>query len=255
MLCPNCNHIFTPLTIKTEGNGRLEVDHCYFCGGVWFDHYEINRFPLSDSLHLLDVAQKNIKEATAGSGNCPKDKTKLTVLKIESVPQDLTVLSCSKCRGNFISKVELANLKIAQKIKLDYFKTWKIPLPTLSTILIPIFLFIATAGVFLTVVNVQQTKEARIRAQELIGVPTIVVSERSTVLISFSTNVPVLSTIVYKSENDKEPHTIPVGTIRQKQHTITLENLNPKTNYTLKIYVENIPEEVLSSPTYTFTTN
>lgn len=255
MVCPNCSHSLTPLTIKTDGNGKVDVDHCYFCGGVWFDHYEINRFPLSDSLHLLDIANKNIKEQTSGSGKCPKDKTALVVLKSESVPEDITVLSCKKCGGNFISKVELASLKIAQKIKLDYFKTWKIPLPALSTVLIPVLLFMATAGVFLTVRNVQQSKEARIKAEDLIGTPTIVVGERNSVLVSFSTNVPVLSTIVYKAESEKEPHTIPVGEIRQKQHTITLENLTPKTSYTLKIYVENIPDEVLSSPTYTFITN
>lgn len=255
MVCPNCNHNLTPLTIKTEGNGKLEIDHCYFCGGVWFDHFEINRFPLTHSLHLLEVTQKSFKQELSGSGKCPKDSTNLKILKTDSVPQDITVLSCPKCGGNFISKVELANLKIAQKVKLDYFKTWKIPLPALSTVLIPVVLFIATVGVFLTVRNVQQNQEARIKAQELIGTPTIVVSERNSVLVSFSTNVPVLSTVVYKSEDEKEPHTIPVGEQRQKTHTVTLQNLKPRMKYTLKIYVENIPGEVLSSPTYTFTTN
>lgn len=254
--CPNCNHSLTPLTVTTDSHGRMEIDHCYFCGGAWFDHYEINRLPMRDAIYLSRMASKEDLLKTQGSNKCPKDGNPLTQTAGESIPPDVTVLSCKTCGGNFVAKSELLTLKKAQKIKVDYFKTWKIPLPALSTVLIPgLLLFIATAGVFLTVRNVQQAQEARIKAKELIGVPTIVVSERNSVLVSFSTNVPVLASIVYQGTSEKEPHTIPVSTKKQTQHTTTLQNLEPKTTYTLKIYVEEIPEQIISSPTYSFTTN
>lgn len=255
-LCPNCNHYLTPLTITTDSHGKIEVDHCYFCGGVWFDHFEINRLPIRSALYLSRMVTKEDLQKVQGSNRCPKDGTNLRELRAESIPTDMTVLSCPKCGGNFVSKRELLTLKKAQKVKIDYFKTWKIPIPNISAVLIPsLFLFMVTAGVFLTVRNVMQSQEARIRAAEIIRVPTIVVSGRNSVLVSFSTAIPVASSIVYKSEGEKEPHTIPVATERQTQHTVTLQNLNPKESYTLKIYVEEIPGKLLSSPTYTFTTN
>lgn len=256
VLCPNCNHGLTPLTVATDSLGKMEIEHCYFCGGVWFDHYLINRFSTHEAIYLSRMASKEDLLKTKGSNKCPRDTTPLTQIRGESVPPDTTVLSCPTCGGNFVTKSDLLTLKKAQKIKIDYFKTWKIPLPALSAVLIPsLFLFIATAGVFLTVRNVQKAQEARIKAKELIGVPVVVVSERNTVLVSFSTSAPTTASIVYKSKSEKEPHTVPVSTQKQTQHTITLQNLEPKTTYTLKIYVEEIPEQIISSPTYSFTTN
>lgn len=256
LLCPNCNHSLTPLTFNTKAHGRLEIEHCYFCGGVWFEHFDINRLPLHEAIYLSRMATKEDLSRITPSNKCPRDQNQLRELRSESIPSDITVLTCPSCKGNFVSKSELVPLKKAQKVKLDYFKTWKMPLPAISSVLIPgLLIFTLTAGVFLTVQNVRKTQEARIKAQEIIEKPTIVISERNTVLVSFSTSVPTIATITYQGSVDKEMHTLPVSLEKQKTHLVTLQNLTAQTTYTLKIYVEEIPGEIISSPTYSFTTN
>lgn len=256
LLCPKCNHYLTPLTITTDAQGKIDIDHCYFCGGVWFDHYEINRIPYQSSLYLSRTASSEDLKKINGSNICPRDQTNLGSLQAESIPQGLTVLSCPICRGNFITKNDLKDLKKAQKIKLNYFKTWKIPLPSISAVFIPVFvLFAASLGVFFTVQNVRQNQEARIKANELISTPTIMVSARNSVLINFTTNVPVLSSIAYQAKDGREPHTVPVSTQKKTSHTVTVLNLEANIRYTLKIYIEEIPGQIISSPTYTFMTN
>lgn len=255
-LCPKCNHYLTPLTVDTQGHGRITIDHCHYCGGVWFDHFQINRFSTKDALSLSKMATDSDLQNIQGSNQCPRDHALLVNLRSDSVPGELTVLTCPRCGGNFVTKNTLVELKKAQKIKLDYFKTWKIPLPKISSVLVPVmFIFAVTLGVFLTVKNIKQTNDARIRAKEIIGVPTIVVSENNTVLVSFTTNIPTLSTIAYTAAGEVEPHTVPVSLEKTKNHLIMLTNIEPKTTYTFKIYCEEIPDQILSSPNYTFTTN
>lgn len=256
LLCPNCNHSLTPLTFNTQAHGKLEIEHCYFCGGVWFEHFDINRLPLHEAIYLSRMATKEDLAKIQSSNKCPRDQSLLRELRSESVPSDITVFSCPKCKGNFVSKSELVPLKKAQKIKIDYFKAWRLPLPAISAVLIPgLLIFTLTAGVFLTVRTVRKSQEARIKAQELIGTPSIVVSERNSVLVSFETSVPTLTTITYQGSVDKEMHTAPVSLKKEKTHLVTLQNLTPQTTYTLKIYVEEIPGQIISSPTYTFKTN
>lgn len=256
LLCPNCNHTLTPLVIKPEPTSSLELDHCYYCGGVWFDHYEINRLHYDQAQKLITQGKTKEKNTLKGTNSCPRDHTKLIQQQGESIPPGVAVLKCPKCGGNFIAHKDLVQLKKAQKIKLDYFKTWHIPLPALSSVLIPAIVFtILTTGVFITVRNVQHSKEARIKAQELIGTPTIIVSDKNSILISFSTTVPVTASVVYKEEGAVEPHTIPVSLNPTLNHAITLQNLKEKTSYSLKIYIEEAPGVLIGSPTYTFTTN
>jgi len=256
LLCPKCNHSLTPLTVNTEGHGRINLEHCYFCGGVWLDHYDINRLSFHDSIYLSRMATKEDLAKINSSNKCPRDGNNLVQIRAESVPEAITVLSCLKCGGNFVTKDELKELKKAQKIKLDYFKTWKIPLPSINSVFIPVLLlFVATIGMYFTAKNIRQTQEARIKAKEMISTPTFMVSTVNAVAVNFTTSVPALSSVSYQTSGEKEPHTVPVSTKKQTQHTVILRNLEPNTTYSLKIYVEEIPGQILSSPNYSFITN
>lgn len=254
LICPNCSHNLTPITVKPDPSSSLELDHCYYCGGVWFDHYEINRIKIDQAKRLAEH-KKSTDQKYTSTNLCPRDSTKLIQKTGESIPQNVLVSSCPTCGGNFVTIKDLVQLKKAQKIRLDYFKTWNIPLPALSSILIPLFLFsVAIGAVFITVRNVEKTQEARIKAEEIISTPTIVVTSQESVLVSFTTTVPVNSTIVYKAEYESEPITTPVSLENNTNHLISLNNLKPNTTYTLKIYIDE-NGEVISSPTYSFKTN
>ncbi len=257
MICPNCSHNLTPLTITTVARGRLEVDHCYFCGGVWFDHYEINRFPMKEALQLSRVATAVDLNLVKGNNECPRDGSLLTQARNESIPPDISVLVCPKCGGSFVNKSDLITLKKAQKLKLEYFKAWKIPIPSLSSFLIPSFLLIITSlAVVLTgSYYTKQREEIRIKASELIGVPTVITSQPNLVVISFTTTVPALTSIAYYEEGAKEPHTIPVSVNPETKHIVILKNLNSGKNYKFKIYLEEASGKIISSSFYTFRTN
>lgn len=256
LICPNCSHNLTPLTVKPDPQSSLELDHCYFCGGVWFDHYEINRIRITEAEKLASHNKMDKISNYSGNNQCPRDNTKLLRKTGESIPQNVTVLSCPVCNGNFVTQKDLVNLKDAQSKRLDYFKAWNIPLPKLSSVLISLLVFsIAVSGVFLTVRNVEKSKEARIKAKETISIPTIIVSSLNSVVVSFTTTTPTTSSVVYKAVNEVEPHTIPVSAEKSTNHTVILQNLTPQTSYTLKVYIEEMPGEIIGSPTYSFTTN
>lgn len=256
MFCPNCNHSLTPLKITTEAGGKIEVDHCYFCGGVWFDRFELNRLPLKEAFSLSRMATKEEIKRAKGSNLCPRDKKPLKEFVGQNIPPGTTVMSCTGCGGSFVNQSDLFTLKKAQKLKIDFFKAWKIPMPALSTVLLPVLLLFAVSfGTFLTVRTVREKQELRIKAKEMIGTPTIIVSPNNSVFISFSTSVPAFSLIVYQVSDEKEPVTVPVATEKTRQHSVTLYNLKAKTTYNFKIYVEEIPGQILSSTNYSFTTN
>ncbi len=256
MLCPVCNHSLTPLTVNTSNHGSIEIEHCYYCGGVWFGHSDINRIPVKEALNLSRMGSVHEITTINGSYLCPKDKIKLTRSEGQSIPSDITVLICEECGGTFINKKELVFLKKALQLKLNYFKTWKIPLPSVSSVFIPVLIMLlATGGIFITVKNVQKAQEARVKAKEIIGSPQITQSQNNSVLISFTTSTPVTSSIVYKSKDDKEPHTIGISFERNTVHVVTITGLLPQTTYTFKIYVEEIPGVIIGSQEYSFISN
>ncbi|MBI2028801.1 zf-TFIIB domain-containing protein [Candidatus Gottesmanbacteria bacterium] len=256
LICPKCGHNLTPLTVKPDPESSMELDHCYYCGGVWFDHYEINRIGLTEAEKLASHKKMDNTSNYSGNNQCPRDNTKLLRKTGESIPQNVTVLSCPVCNGNFVTQKDLIHLKDAQSKRLDYFKAWNIPLPKLSSILISVLIFsIAIGGVFLTVRNVEKSQEARIKAKETISVPTIIVSSANSVVVSFTTTIPTQSSVVYKAEGEVEPHTIPISIEKSINHTVVLQNLTSQTSYTLKVYIEEVPGEIIGSPTYSFTTN
>jgi hypothetical protein len=165
-------------------------------------------------------------------------------------------MQCPKCQGNFANKFDLYQFKVAQKKKIDYFKTWKIPLPNLHSVLIPVFfLILATGGIFLVAKNVQQNQNNRIKANQIIKPPTVSVTENNLVLVSFSTTIPVRSSIIYQATNDKEPQTHPINQNPATEHLITIRNLTAKTDYVFKISIEDGTGKVITSPSYSFVTN
>ena len=254
--CPNCDRILVPLNVDTTSGGQVSIDQCAFCGGFWFDHYEINRVPLAKIL-TLSKADSHIQTANIPHNNeCPKDHIYLKELRTEGVPPDVIIMQCPQCLGNFVSQKDLYRLKKAQKIKIDYFKAWKIPLNSITSVLIPlIVLFIITSGLFTTVINFRRNQSNRIKAQEIIARPQVYKAGENSVLISFTTNIPVTSSIIYRAESEKEPQTLPVSEIAKKNHVITLQNLKPGTTYSFKISIEEKKDAIITSSSYTFVTN
>jgi len=135
MNCPKCGNVLISKTVKTAASGSIEVDLCETCGGVYFDRGEVNRITKQDADRLSNTHTHGTMHD--GTNHCPKCGASLERYWGESVPSDVYVLRCPDCSGTWFSHDELQKFKDAQSAKINYFRTWKIPLSSLSSVLIP----------------------------------------------------------------------------------------------------------------------
>ncbi len=135
MKCPNCGAQFQIIFC----HNNLAIDHCNSCGGTFFKENEINRLTLADAKRLYK--KKENESITGEEKLCPKDKIAMSAVRTESVPQHVTLLQCDQCHGIFAYPDDLIAFKLAQTAKINYYKIWQIPLPSLKAVLIYSFVF------------------------------------------------------------------------------------------------------------------
>lgn len=199
MLCPFCQRELTKIEEKANSGSPLLVDFCFFCGGVWLDHFEANQISLKS---VKELSKKSLSREKILTNHysllCPKCREKLEVARGESIPLNCTVYRCPSCGGNFFKRGELLKFKRAQKAKLNYFKVWQIPLHSAFAILLPLlFLTIISLSIPVTVYLVKQNQEQRTQAQELVKNINVYQVDKSSVLIVWETEKPVISEIEF----------------------------------------------------------
>lgn len=124
--------------------GTIAVDHCDYCGGTFFDQNEINRITLEHAITLAE--QKEADSLTGNSKNCPKDGAIMKSVQMESVPRHVVLLQCDTCSGVFVFADDLVEFKKAQNAKLHYYSAWRIPMPSVSAIIVFSFVVAISAG-------------------------------------------------------------------------------------------------------------
>ena len=220
---------------------RVKLDVCSYCGGVWTDQSETNFLQQSD-LAALPHTGNTIRNPN--SRICPKDQTVLVRFRSESVPDDVIVFRCETCGGNWFPNGNLKRFKRAQSVKLSFFKTWHIPLPSAYAILLPIFLIvIITGGLFITVKSIQEQQQLESQARGLVGKPVVRDISQTEVFISFTTQKPAKTTLTYWSAVKK---IVSVSTEPKTTHTIRLTGLIPNTDYSYQIMVDSTPTEIFT---------
>lgn len=142
MHCPHCLNNMSPIAFDT-----IAVDHCDVCGYTFFDQNEINRITFATALTL--AKQKSREVENVAEMTCPRDGTTLTSTHMESIPQHVVILSCAICGGTLTSAQDLVEFKKAQDAKLHYFTSWRMPMPSLRSVLV----FSFVMAISLTVVN------------------------------------------------------------------------------------------------------
>lgn len=196
MLCPNCDE---PMNVVNVDNQILL--HCSNCGGSFFDQNGINRIS-SESIFKLSQ-DKTSDEVSGQQKLCPKDKILLNSMQNDqSIPPEITLLQCSKCKGVFIYPDDLVKFKKAQEAKISYFKIWNIPLPSLQAIVVLSFIAFISAAAFSRLVFFQ-SGSAPTQASNVIK-KVYVSSSGRYVFISFKTELPFRSEIVFKRQNGTE---------------------------------------------------
>lgn len=190
MLCPNCKEKMEEDVI--DGQAIL---HCSNCGGTFFQENGINRISLISSQSL--ASDKKINEISTADKLCPRDHTILVPLRSEeSIPQDVILFRCDTCHGIFTHPNDLVIFKKAQSIKIDYFKIWGIPLPSIKSVAVISFLLFVSVISLITYSDWQRQNIYRIQAEDMIQKIFVTTSNRY-LFISFKTLSPLKSRIIF----------------------------------------------------------
>ncbi len=175
--------------------------HCGNCGGSFFEENGINRIT-SDSAYQLSNDKKS-DEISGQEKKCPKDQFALTpITNDQAIPAEITLLQCLKCHGVFIFPDDLVQFKKAQEIKIDYFKIWGMPLPSLRAVVVLSFVAMVSALAFSRFILFQKYSLEQARASDLINRVELFQSEYYR-FISFFTPTPLLSRIIVRNTQGK----------------------------------------------------
>ncbi len=126
MDCPKCVGKLQKTTVTSftapehpEVGGRagkqgLEVDRCFSCGGIWFDHGELERY-LKARLTILDspaVGGELDQHLDAKEAHCPRCSH---AMRKAPAPrsQDVTMDMCGGCGGVWLDSTEVDRLERA----------------------------------------------------------------------------------------------------------------------------------------------
>lgn len=253
MRCPNCETLLYSKKVEAQDGKALLIDYCANCGGIWFDHWEANRISVKAASLLVQHLAKHSQTTPvlADTLRCPHCHVKLDTLRGENVPLNCTVFYCPNCYGNWFPKGEIVNFKKAQETKLKYFKTWRIPLVSAFSILLPVFLIVIVGiSIPLTVYLVQRRQEQRTFAQDYVRTLSVYPLNPTSVLIAWRTVTPMPTELEY-GRDQFSMRRVSVSVAPNTFHQVTLINLQPKASYYYRIILHK-DGEVISLPTSLF---
>ena len=240
MYCPVCEYDLQKLSVTTTSGVIFDVDHCGRCGGTWFDPYEINRIPYHEVVRLAAVTVLPKKHVASPKVlHCPRDRRVMKNYYGQAVPAGVRLYWCKKCLGIWASQKALEDFKMHQEGSIMEYKEGERAFPAISVVFIPAmltaFLFLLT---FATVITLQEARENRIIAQQLISEVNVTKLSPTILSITFNTSKPVKSWISY-GPNRLEMATRPVAKIFATRHAIVLVNLKPNIPFLYRITLED----------------
>ena len=111
MKCPRTGEPLSKLQL-----GKLEVDVCPTCAGVWFDHFELNKV---DELHELqgEVLVNYLSEQAHRILNtdvrlkCPRDTDVVMMRRYFSPKGHIEIDECPACGGIWLDAGELEGIR------------------------------------------------------------------------------------------------------------------------------------------------
>lgn len=111
MRCPECYTVF--LTEKKTPNGKVTLDVCERCGGVWFDRGELH--------DVLDATEKKPRvppDAEASKRSCPRCRKPMRVFDYPETFVKVDV--CEGCGGIWLDKGELKELAAVRRYRAEH---------------------------------------------------------------------------------------------------------------------------------------
>src|SRR3989338_4103279 len=255
MLCPSCGNLLQKISVTTNQGGRFDVDHCGYCGGTWFDPYEINRIPFHEVVTLANITVQTYKKYPKLKVHlCPNDHLPLEPFKGDAVPSGVRLLWCKKCLGIWATQKDLWEFKKHQEDSLSAYDIGTKFFPKLSVIFIPALTFLfLLASTFTTIFTLQQEKEARIFAESRGSNLVTAIIKPNTVTISFTTSIPLISSISY-GKSSLEIQEIMVSSSPSQSHNVIISSLKPDTDYIFRLNLTDTTGKTSSSDLKIFST-
>ena len=124
MFCPECNHQLSVIAITAQ-TGRVTLDYCNACAGIWSDQGEVNFIKESELSPLLQLLPRKGTHLPIQLLHCPKDQSQLELLQADSVPRDVIIYRCGVCNGKFFLKVCSPHLNLLKTRKSTILKVGK----------------------------------------------------------------------------------------------------------------------------------
>lgn len=236
MLCPSCGRILNKIEVTTRQGGKFDVDHCGYCGGTWFDPYEINRIPFHEVVHLASLTVlPNIKTTKNATLLCPNDHHELEKFAGDAVPAKVSLLWCKKCLGIWATQKDLVEFKKHQEETISAYDEGSKFFPSLSVIFIPALTFLfLLALTFSTISNLQEARESRIFAESQISGLNFQTVSGDTAILNFNTTNTVKSSISY-GITTLDLKEIVISPESSTTHNIILTGLDPASNYLYRL--------------------
>lgn len=152
MICPNCKK-----KMKEKLLDKQSLYHCGNCGSSFFEQNGINRITLKSASELSHEKKEDLY--TPDQKKCPRDNTDMKEIDNEdSIPREVSLFQCPVCWGIFVYPQDLIVFKKAQKVKIQFFKLWGKPLPSVQNILVFGFITLVSVSLLGAMVTLQKQK-------------------------------------------------------------------------------------------------
>jgi hypothetical protein len=228
----------------TDPQGRvITYFRCDLCGSHWMDAFNANYISTSD---ISPIPHPKLHAVLP---TCPECKAMLVLLQGENVPDTVHVLHCPKKHGYFFPDNELVSYKEAQEAKINYHKLWRIPLPSVASVLLAsVTLVFLSVGIIVSVVETQNAKNTQTQAAQIIVSQQVIPapdSQAATFVVT--TRVPAQVNLRFIKPNDLV-HAMTSSDGRT--HMITIHNLTRgQYIYMFEVAINN---KLVQSEPYTF---
>lgn len=250
MTCPHCGSPLSFISIDTSDGQTQTVDECLNCGGHFLSPYMANFLTIETAKNVDSVLPKS-NAVPSTHPVCPKCSQSMSSITDDSVPGTVTVFTCPNNHGDFFPKNQLINFKKAQQAKIYYHKLWGIPLKSAFAVIIPIVILFSAITVIPSLLKQLGTsQESRVKAGDILTSPLITPISNTQVLISFSTQNPVITQIRFTEGLDK---TFNISQTPQTNHMLNVDSLAPGTLYKYVIIL-NTKGKITTTLEYTFAT-
>jgi hypothetical protein len=104
LICPNCHQPMEAQSLEKHGNGTVQLDLCFACAGIWFDHLESVQLAPAAVIELFKeiyAHRDDAPRAQAPRQACPRCRDTLVLSFDVSKTGQFSYFRCPRGDGRF----------------------------------------------------------------------------------------------------------------------------------------------------------